>query len=89
MEALQFNVNMPMFIAAKALKGVYGYGLVIHQGQQRHVFDIALEFMRLNLIQIEDLITHKFKLGDFMEMIHVNMNKGKYKAIKTLVSFAW
>lgn len=38
-------------------------------------------------IDAESLVTHKFPIDDYMEMIAVNMNKGQHKAIKTLVSF--
>ena len=77
----------PMWLKLQTLKGVYGYGMVTHEGEQRHVFDIALEFMLSGRINAEILVTHKFNLGNYLEMIEVNMNKGKYKAIKTLVSF--
>ena len=77
----------PMWLKLQTLKGVYGYGKVIHEGKKRHVFDIALEFMLSGRVDAEVLVTHKFNLGDYLEMMDVNMNKGKYKAIKTLVSF--
>lgn len=58
-----------------------------HEGEERHVFDIALEFMTLGRIDAETLVTHKFKLDDYMDMLEVNMNKSKHNAVKTLVSF--
>ncbi len=77
----------PMWLKLQTLKGVYGYGMVTHEGRDRHVFDIALEFMLSGKINAAILVTHKFNLENYMEMIDVNMNKGKHKAIKTLVSF--
>ncbi len=77
----------PMWLKLQTLKGVYGYGMVTYEGQKRHVFNIALEFMLSGKINAEILVTHKFNLEDYMEMIEVNMNKGKHKAVKTLVSF--
>lgn len=77
----------PLWLKLQTVKGVYGYGMVNHEGQNRHVFDVALEFMNSGKIHTEKLVTHKFKLEDYLEMIEVNMNKSKYKAIKTLVSF--
>ena len=71
--------------ALKTLKGVYGSAMVTHEGSKRHIFDIALEFMLADKINAEVLVTHTFNLDDYMEMIDVNMNKGKHKAIKTLV----
>ncbi len=77
----------PMWLKLQTLKGVYCYGMVTHEGPTRHVFDIALEFMLNGKITTEDLVTHRFRLDNYMEMIEVNMNKGKHNAIKTLVSF--
>ena len=77
----------PMWLKLQTLKGVYGYGMVTWGEKEHHVFDIALEFMLAGKINTEALVTHKFSLENYMEMIGVNMNKGKHNAIKTLVSF--
>ena len=77
----------PLWLKLQTLKGVYGYGMVIWEEKERHIFDIALEFMLDGKINTEALVTHKFSLKNYMEMIDVNMNKGKHNAIKTLVSF--
>lgn len=77
----------PLWLKLQTVQGVYGYGLVTHEGQKRHVFDIALEFMTAGRIDAEALVTHKFRLEDYLEMIAVNMHKSKHKAVKTLVSF--
>jgi threonine dehydrogenase-like Zn-dependent dehydrogenase len=77
----------PLWLKLQTVKGVYGYGMVSHEGVQRHVFDVALEFMTSGKIAADVLVTHKFQLADYLEMVAVNMNKGKHKAIKTLVSF--
>jgi len=77
----------PIWLKLQTVKGVYGYGEVTHAGQRRHVFEVALDFMLEGKIDAETLVTHKFSIDDYMEMIAVNMNKGQHKAIKTLVSF--
>ncbi|MDJ0857308.1 MAG: alcohol dehydrogenase catalytic domain-containing protein [Desulfobacterales bacterium] len=77
----------PLWLKLQNVRGVYGYGRVTHDGQERHVFDIALDFMQSGRIDAETLVTHKFKLEDYLDMIAVNMNKGAHKAVKTLVSF--
>ena len=77
----------PMWLKLQTVKGVYGYGVVTYRGEERHVFDIALDFMKSGRIDADALVTHKFKLDDYLEMIEVNMNKSKHRAIKTLVSF--
>lgn len=78
----------PLWLKLQRIQGVYSYGVVTYENQKRHVFDIALELMASGRIDAKSLITHKFNLNDYQEMLEVNMNKGKYQAIKTLVSFA-
>jgi (R,R)-butanediol dehydrogenase/meso-butanediol dehydrogenase/diacetyl reductase len=46
-----------------------------------------MELMKQNRIQAEALVTYKFRLEDYRRMIAVNMNKGRHKAIKTIVAF--
>ena len=77
----------PLWLKLQTVKGVYGYGMVSYAGEQRHVFDVALEFMAAGRIDADTLVTHKFTLDDYLEMIDVNMNKGRHRAVKTLVSF--
>lgn len=77
----------PMWLKLQTIKGVYGYGMVTHEGRYRHVFEIGLELMAEKKIDAQRLVTHKFALDDYLELIAVNLNKGKHKAMKTLVSF--
>jgi threonine dehydrogenase-like Zn-dependent dehydrogenase len=78
----------PIWLKLQTVKGVYAYGLVTYDGKKRHVFDVALELMSRNKIRADILVTHKFKIEDYRKMIEVNMNKGKHKAVKTVLSFA-
>lgn len=77
----------PLWLKLQRIQGVYSYGEVTWKNQVRHVFDIALELMSTEKIGTKSLITHTFYLGEYQEMLEVNMAKGKHKAIKTLVSF--
>ena len=77
----------PLWLKLQTVRGVYGYGMVTYMGEQSHVFDVALEFMKEGKIDTQSLVTHKFQLDEYLEMVEVNMNKGKHKAVKTLVSF--
>jgi len=77
----------PLWLKLQTIKGVYAYGMVEYNGETRHVFEIALELMKEKKLKADMLVTHKFKLGDYREMIKVNMEKGKHQAVKTVVSF--
>ena len=53
----------------------------------RSVFEVALDLMAKEKISADILVTHRFPLEAYREMIAVNMNKGKHRAIKTIVTF--
>jgi len=46
-----------------------------------------MEMMLDGRVKVESLITHQFKLAEYRKMIEVNLNKGRYKAMKTVVAF--
>ena len=77
----------PLWLKLQTIQGVYGCGRVSHEGKRRHVFDVALEWMSSGRIDTARLVTHKFRLADYMKMIEVNLDKGRHNAVKTLVAF--
>ncbi len=77
----------PLWLKLQTVKGVYAYGMVKYKGENRHVFEIALELMKQKKIKADMLVTHKFRLEDYRRMIRVNLNKGKHHAMKTVVAF--
>jgi threonine dehydrogenase-like Zn-dependent dehydrogenase len=77
----------PLWLKLQTIKGVYAYGDVEFDGEKQHVFAIAMALMDAEKIRAEDLVTHKFSLEEFEQMIEVNLNKGKHRAVKTVVTF--
>ncbi len=77
----------PLWLKLQTVRGVYAYGEVVHDGTRRHVFDLTLEMMRRGEIHADALVTHRFGLEDYVRMIDVNLDKGRFKAIKTVVAF--
>lgn len=77
----------PLWLKLQTIKGVYGYGRQTFNGRDRHVFDIALELMMKGKIRVKHLVTHRFRLEDYEEMIAVNLKKGKHRAMKTVMAF--
>lgn len=78
----------PLWLKLQTVQGAYGYGMVTHQGERRHVFAIALELMHNGKIRADPLVTHRFAIENFREMIAVNLDKARHRAMKTVVSFA-
>lgn len=77
----------PLWLKLQTVKGVYGYGYSEFNGKRQHVFEIAMDLMNQGKIRAENLVTHKFALEDYEQMIEVNLSKGKHKALKTVVAF--
>jgi threonine dehydrogenase-like Zn-dependent dehydrogenase len=77
----------PLWLKHQKLIGVFAYGLVKYNRKKHHIFDIAIELLKDKHINADILVTHKFALEDYKKMLKVNMNKGKYNAMKSIVSF--
>lgn len=76
----------PLWLKLQTIRGVYSYGFTEAFGERKHVFQAAIEFIAGGKTVVKDMMTHKFSLDRFREMIETNLNKGKYGAIKTMVS---
>ena len=48
---------------------------------------MALDLISSKIIQEEDMLTHKFPLEKYRELIEVNVKKDINRAMKTAVSF--
>ncbi|HUN56284.1 MAG TPA: alcohol dehydrogenase catalytic domain-containing protein [Smithella sp.] len=77
----------PLWLKVQTIKGCYGYRYNDVAGTQKHAFEIALDLIASKKIQVDDMLTHKFPLEKFREMIEVNLSKEANQAIKTAVSF--
>lgn len=78
----------PLWLKLQTIKGAYCYGYTDVRGKREHVFDIAIELVKQKKVSVAPMITHTFPLESYRELIEVNLRKGKYKAVKTAVSFA-
>jgi len=77
----------PLWLKLQTIKGVYAYGDVEFEGKKQHVFEIAMNLMKNGKIRAEHLVTHKFALEEYEQMIEVNLNKSKNQAMKTVIAF--
>jgi threonine dehydrogenase-like Zn-dependent dehydrogenase len=66
---------------------VYGCGYATYKGEWMFMFDIALDMVHEGKVDLGNMVTHRFSLEKFEEMIGVNLDKKKHKAVKTAVSF--
>jgi threonine dehydrogenase-like Zn-dependent dehydrogenase len=77
----------PLWLKQQTLKGVYGCGFADYQGKWTHMFDIALDLVDRGKVTVDEMVTHRFELDNFEELIAVNLTKAKHRAVKTVVSF--
>ena len=77
----------PLWMKLQTLKGVYSYGYMDMQGERKHVFEIAIDYVKQRKVHLEPLVTHTFAIEDYRRMIEINLNKQKHRAVKTAVCF--
>ncbi len=78
----------PLWLKLQTIKGVFCYGYTDVAGERKHIFEIAIGFVRQKKVHLYSMVTHTFSIEDYKEMIEINLNKQKHKALKTVVSFS-
>lgn len=74
----------PVWMKGLKILGNLGYGMNEYKGSIMHTFDIAIDLVKEKKVVMKDIITHIFKLDEYVKAIQVNLNKGRYGAIKTI-----
>lgn len=78
----------PLWLKNQTMKGTLAYGYRNLDGRSVHVYETALSLIEKGRVKLEDLVTHRFHLADFRQMIRVNMKKAANQAVKTIVVFS-
>jgi threonine dehydrogenase-like Zn-dependent dehydrogenase len=76
-----------LWLKLQTVKGCYGYRYNNIAGVRKHTFEMAIDLISSKKIQVEDMLTHKFPLEKYRELIEVNVKKDANRAMKTAVSF--
>lgn len=76
-----------LWLKLQTVKGCYGYRYNNIAGARKNSFEMALELIASKKVRVDDMLTHKFPLEKYREMIDVNVKKEANRAIKTAVSF--
>jgi threonine dehydrogenase-like Zn-dependent dehydrogenase len=76
-----------LWLKLQTIKGCYGCRYIDINGDRKHVYQMALDLIAAKKIQVHDMLTHKFPLSKYQEMIEVNVKKEANRAMKTAVSF--
>jgi threonine dehydrogenase-like Zn-dependent dehydrogenase len=65
------------------------YGYELYNGQKFITFQIALDLLASNKVDIKNILTHKFKIEDYKEALTVASNKSENNSVKTAFNFDW
>jgi threonine dehydrogenase-like Zn-dependent dehydrogenase len=77
----------PLWLKLQTIKGVYCYGYSDVYNGRKHIFEIAIDLVKQKKVHLDSMITHTFYIEDYKQMITVNLNKPKHRAVKTAISF--
>jgi threonine dehydrogenase-like Zn-dependent dehydrogenase len=77
----------PLWLKLQTIKGTYGHSQVTIDGKAVHVYELAIRLAREKKVNLDGMITHTFRLDQFRDMIKLNMDKSRNKAVKTAISF--
>jgi len=83
-DSVKFDPTM-VWVKLATLKGTLYYGFHEWEGNKKHAFAIAIDLIAKKGLKLDGMVSHKFKLIEYQKMMEVNVNKGKYKAIKTML----
>jgi threonine dehydrogenase-like Zn-dependent dehydrogenase len=76
-----------LWLKLQTVKGCYGYRYNNIAGVKKHTFEMAIDLISSKKIQVDNMLTHKFPLEKYRELIEINLKKDTNKAMKTAVSF--
>ncbi|MBU2515046.1 alcohol dehydrogenase catalytic domain-containing protein [bacterium] len=78
----------PLWLKYQTIKGVFACGFNTINGVNKHAFETAIELVQSKKVDLKNMVTHKFKLEQYKDLIELNLAKSKNKAIKTMVEFS-
>jgi (R,R)-butanediol dehydrogenase / meso-butanediol dehydrogenase / diacetyl reductase len=77
----------PLWLKLQTLRGVLAYGFMNFEDKRQHVFEAAIGLVAANRVKLKGLMTHKFSIDQYVELIETNMAKQRHRVIKSAVSF--
>ncbi|TFG38230.1 MAG: alcohol dehydrogenase, partial [Syntrophobacterales bacterium] len=77
----------PLWLKLQTIRGVFACGYTSAYGEEKHIFQVAIDLVKEGKVDIKDMATHKFRIDEFDKMIETNLDKTKNRAVKTMVSF--
>jgi len=77
----------PLWLKLQTMKAAWAYGYTQVEGEPKHAFEIALDLVQAKKIELSSMVTHKFLLENFSDMIETNLSKSVNRVVKSIVFF--
>jgi (R,R)-butanediol dehydrogenase / meso-butanediol dehydrogenase / diacetyl reductase len=77
----------PLWLKLQTINGCYGSRFNNAIDGRKQAFEMGLDMLKQKKVQVHDMLTHRFPLTKYKEMMAVNMRKDASRAMKTAVTF--
>lgn len=77
----------PIWFHELTVKGTYAVAMETYQGRRMHTYEVGLELMAQDKVDLSLLLTHKFRLSEYRRAFHTLAAKGPNRALKAVFTF--
>ncbi len=77
----------PLYFKEIGVIGSNSFGMELVEGKSLHTFEIVLALMKEKLLDLSDLITHRFRLEDYRQAFMVTHSKGRSQSVKVVFDY--
>ncbi|MGD8902644.1 MAG: zinc-binding dehydrogenase, partial [Anaerolineae bacterium] len=77
----------PVWFHELTIKGAYAVAMEDHQGHRMRTYEVGLELMAQNKLDLSPLLTHRFKLSEYKQAFRTLADRGRSRALKAVFAF--
>ncbi len=77
----------PIWLNELTIKGSVWSGMETFQGRRVRTFQLALEWMAADKLDLAPMVTHRFRLDDYRRALAVTADKGRHRVVKSVFVF--
>jgi threonine dehydrogenase-like Zn-dependent dehydrogenase len=77
----------PIWLNELTVRGSVWGGTGTFQGRRARTFQLALEWMAEDKLDLAPMVTHRFRLDDYKRALAVTANKGRHQVVKSVFVF--
>ncbi len=72
----------PLWFAELKVIGCYGRSIEDYQGRSMHTYDVVFDMIAKGSLQLDGLITHRFRLEDYRQAFQMMIHRGREGLVK-------